>query len=109
MYAELLREQSNRFGFRVESHCLMTNYIHVVGAPTREDIMAKAMGRTHFVYSQYVRFFTATADTSSRTNSSEDLKHAGLDQPLSQPTSARRHYQHKQRRQRLRGDGRLQE
>ncbi len=54
VYLELLREQSERYGFVVEGYCLMTNHVHVVGRPDEEVSLAKAVGRTHFVYTQYV-------------------------------------------------------
>jgi len=54
VYLEFLREQGARFGFRLEGYCLMTNHIHLIGVPAREDSLAKAVGRTHFLYTQYV-------------------------------------------------------
>ena len=60
VYLEYLREQGARFGFRLEGYCLMTNHIHLIGVPAREDSVrafarfAKAVGRTHFLYTQYV-------------------------------------------------------
>ena len=51
---ECLREQGARFGFRIDGYCLMTNHIHLIGVPAREDSLAKAIGRTHFLYTQYV-------------------------------------------------------
>jgi len=54
VYLGLLREQAERFGFRLEGYCLMTNHVHVVGVPVREKSLAKAIGRTHFLYAQYV-------------------------------------------------------
>jgi len=54
VYLELLREQGRRYGFRVDGYCLMTNHVHVVGVPEQEASLAKAVGRTHFLYSQYV-------------------------------------------------------
>jgi len=54
VYLEYLREQGARFGFRLEGYCLMTNHIHLIGVPAREDSLAKAVGRTHFLYTQYV-------------------------------------------------------
>lgn len=54
VYLECLREQGARFGFRLEGYCLMTNHIHLIGVPAREDSLAKAVGRTHFLYTQYV-------------------------------------------------------
>lgn len=54
VYLECLREQGARFGFRLEGYCLMTNHIHLIGVPAREDSLAKAVGRTHFLYTQYI-------------------------------------------------------
>ncbi|HUW61998.1 MAG TPA: transposase [Candidatus Bathyarchaeia archaeon] len=54
VYLEFLREQGARFGFRIDGYCLMTNHIHLIGVPAREDSLAKAVGRTHFLYTQYV-------------------------------------------------------
>ena len=60
VYLELLRQQGARYGFRVEGFCLMTNHVHLIGVPEREESarelarVAKAVGRTHFLYTQYV-------------------------------------------------------
>ena len=54
VYLECLREQGARFGFRLEGYCLMANHIHLIGVPAREGSLAKAIGRTHFLYTQYV-------------------------------------------------------
>lgn len=32
----------------------MTNHVHLVATPHREESLAKAVGRTHFLYTQYV-------------------------------------------------------
>jgi putative transposase len=53
-YLEFLRDHCARFGFSILGYCLMTNHIHLVGTPGSEDSLAKAVGRTHFRYSQYV-------------------------------------------------------
>jgi len=37
---------------RVLGYCLMTNPIHLVGAPAREDSLNLVVGRTHFIYTQ---------------------------------------------------------
>jgi len=54
VYLELLHAQSERYGFRIYGYCLMTNHVHVIGTPASEDSLAKALGRTHFLYTQYV-------------------------------------------------------
>jgi len=32
----------------------MTNHVHIVGVPTEENSLTKAVGRTHFLYTQYI-------------------------------------------------------
>jgi len=53
-YLELLREQAERFGLRLVGYCLMTNHVHLIAIPEREDSLAKAVGRTHWLYTQHV-------------------------------------------------------
>ena len=53
-YLELLQEQSERFGLRVEAYCLMTNHVHLVATPRKEDSLAKAVGRTNLYYTRFV-------------------------------------------------------
>ena len=54
VYLDLLKQQSRRFGLRVLGYCLMTNHVHLIGAPEREDSLARAVGRTHWLYTQYI-------------------------------------------------------
>jgi putative transposase len=54
VYLEILKEQSEKYGLQVQGWCLMTNHIHLIGLPQGEDSLAKAVGRTHWLYTQYV-------------------------------------------------------
>jgi len=54
LYLTLLKEQSQRFGLSVIAYCLMTNHVHLVAAPHRRESLARAIGRTHWKYSQAV-------------------------------------------------------
>ena len=54
VYLSILREQCSRFGLAVLGYCLMTNHVHLVAVPSRADSLAKAIGRAHFHYTQYV-------------------------------------------------------
>jgi putative transposase len=56
-YLEFLREQADPYGLRIEGYCLMSNHVHLVAIPQEEDSPAKAVGRTHFRYSQYINRF----------------------------------------------------
>ena len=52
----LLSEQSKRFGVIIEGFCLMTNHIHIIATPTRQESLAKALGRVNLLYSQYISY-----------------------------------------------------
>jgi putative transposase len=54
VYLELLKEQSQRFGLDILGYCLMTNHVHIIAVPRNETALAKAIGRTHYLYTQYV-------------------------------------------------------
>jgi REP element-mobilizing transposase RayT len=54
VYLDLLHAQCQRYGFSVTGYCLMTNHVHIIGIPQTEDALAKAIGRTHFFYTQYI-------------------------------------------------------
>ena len=54
MYLELLAEESEKHGVRIDGYCLMTNHVHLIATPGMEESLAKAFGRTHFRYTQYV-------------------------------------------------------
>jgi len=53
-YLDILREQSERYGLDVHAYCLMTNHIHLVATPHAADSLAKAIGRTHWIYARLV-------------------------------------------------------
>jgi putative transposase len=53
-YLGLLREQCEKHGVRVLGYCLMPNHVHLVAIPKREDSLNLAVGRTHFLYTQYI-------------------------------------------------------
>jgi putative transposase len=53
-YLALLKEQSERFGLAVVGYCLMGNHVHLIATPSAEGSLARAVGRTHFLYTQYV-------------------------------------------------------
>ncbi|MCK4283326.1 MAG: transposase [Candidatus Brocadiae bacterium] len=53
-YLALLKRQCDKYGLQVEGYCLMTNHVHLVVRPATEASLAKALGRTHFLYTRYV-------------------------------------------------------
>ena len=54
LYLQLLGEYGRRYGLELVGYCLMTNHVHLVAIPRREDSLAKAVGRTPLRYTQYV-------------------------------------------------------
>ena len=57
VYLSILKEQSEKYGLQILGWCLMTNHIHLIARPLAEDSLAKALGRTHFRYTQYINRF----------------------------------------------------
>ena len=57
VYLEILKEQSQRFGLDVLGYRLMTNHVHIIAIPGNVGALAKAIGRTHYLYTQYVNRF----------------------------------------------------
>jgi putative transposase len=53
-YLDTLRAKSEQYGLIVHAFCLMTNHAHIVATPTRDDSLAKAVGRTHYFFTRYV-------------------------------------------------------
>jgi putative transposase len=53
-YLALLNAQSERFGLSVLGYCLMANHVHIVAVPSAAESLARAIGRTHFLYTQYI-------------------------------------------------------
>ena len=57
VYLSILKEQSEKFGLEILGWCLMTNHIHLIGRPAGPESLAKALGQTHFRYTQYINKF----------------------------------------------------
>jgi len=53
-YLSALGEQSRRCGLKVLAYCLMTNHVHLIAIPASVDSLHRAIGRTDFLYTQYV-------------------------------------------------------
>jgi REP element-mobilizing transposase RayT len=54
LYLGLLAKSAARYGLQVLGYCLMTNHVHLVAVPLTAESLAKALGRTDFVYTQYI-------------------------------------------------------
>lgn len=54
LYLQYLRESAALEGLALSAYCLMTNHVHLIVTPEREDSLARALGRTHLMYAQHV-------------------------------------------------------
>lgn len=54
VYLQYLRESAVLAGVSVSAYCLMTNHVHLVVTPERENSLSRALARTHLMYTQYV-------------------------------------------------------
>jgi putative transposase len=54
VYLSILKEQSEKYGLEILGWCLMTNHIHLIARPSAPESLAKALGRAHLRYTQYV-------------------------------------------------------
>jgi putative transposase len=55
-FLRFLKEQAEKFLLSIDGFCLMTNHIHIIATPHKEDALAKAMGKTNLLYSQYINY-----------------------------------------------------
>jgi putative transposase len=54
VYLSLLGRAAQKEGLSLMGYCLMTNHVHLIAIPSGADSLARALGRTHFHYSQYI-------------------------------------------------------
>ena len=57
VYLNILKQQSEIYGFKVLGYCLMTNHVHIIGVPENKESLFKAIGRTNWRYTQYINRF----------------------------------------------------
>jgi len=54
VYLEFLKEQADKYSLELIGYCLMSNHIHIVAIPHEQGSPARAVGRTHFRYTQCI-------------------------------------------------------
>ena len=77
-YLSALERYSKKYNLRLWAYCLMNNHVHLLAVPDEPDSLAKSIGTTNLVYSQYFnrkqkrsgriwqnRFFSCTVDCDS--------------------------------------------
>jgi len=53
VYLHCLRTHSEKYGLQTVAYCLMTNHVHLVGIPEKDESLSKALGRAHYQYTSY--------------------------------------------------------
>lgn len=53
-YLKTLKGYSKKWGFDIWAYCLMTNHVHILAVPNREESLARGIGATNLVYTQYI-------------------------------------------------------
>lgn len=54
LYLDLMAEWCCKFGLEIWAYCLMTNHVHLVAVPEREESLARVMGEVHRRYTSLV-------------------------------------------------------
>ena len=49
-YVDILARNAAHYGVRFLGYCLMTNHVHLIAVPEREDSLARTLGCTHSEY-----------------------------------------------------------
>jgi len=62
-YLRILSKYSDEWDFEIWAYCLMTNHVHILAVPRKEESLAKGIGITNLVYTQY---FNRRYDRSGR-------------------------------------------
>lgn len=52
-YLAFLESLTEKYKVRILGYCLMTNHVHLVVMPKEGALLAKAIGQTHYRYTQY--------------------------------------------------------
>ena len=55
-YIDLMAEWCSRRGVEIWAYCLMTNHVHLIGVPSSDDGLRRAIGEAHRRYSRRINF-----------------------------------------------------
>lgn len=53
-YLKTLGRYSYKWAFEIWAYCLMSNHVHILAVPQKEESLARGIGGTNLVYTQYV-------------------------------------------------------
>jgi putative transposase len=53
-YLQWLKEYCFKYSFKIWAYCLMSNHVHFIGVPIKNDSLARTFNTLHMRYSQYI-------------------------------------------------------
>lgn len=53
-YLKTLRGYSKKWNLEIWAYCLMTNHVHILAVPQKEESLARGIGGTNLVYTQHI-------------------------------------------------------
>lgn len=51
---QTLKKYGDEYHVKIWAYCLMTNHVHILAVPEYEESLARCVGRTNLLYTQYV-------------------------------------------------------
>jgi putative transposase len=77
-YLEVLSRHKDKYKMKILAYCLMGNHVHILAVPEKETSLARGIGGTNLLYTQYInrkynrsgrlwqnRFFSAVVEKES--------------------------------------------
>lgn len=53
-YLKTLGKYSRKWTFEIWAYCLMPNHVHILAVPKKEESLARGIGGTNLIYTQYI-------------------------------------------------------
>lgn len=53
-YLDILQRYKDKHGIKTLAYCLMENLVHILAVTKRETLLAKGIGGTNLIYTQYI-------------------------------------------------------
>ncbi len=54
LYLDVLRRYKDKYQMKILAYCLMGNHVHILAVPEKETSLAKGIGGTNLLYTQYI-------------------------------------------------------
>ena len=53
-YLDVLQRYKDKYAMKILVYCLMGNHVHILAVPRNETSLAKGIGGTNLIYTQYI-------------------------------------------------------